>query len=914
MFALIARRVQWLIAGALAAGLTYSGAAAFHAMLLVWIGPGYGELDQQALLAILSTSCVIAVPLLNWSETLRLLGVPDYKITQAKLRKENVEPGPTRTIIVYWAFLVTIGFMCVFVSFEDHKFSVSQVVLSGTANISCTPAGGNLNLSIGQEPGWQRLIPNSEFIAGNNCLDPCQGVNPIPKGAIFRTPDDLKIPTQKQIGFLYQTLFAEGFFTPDSSLAADVHLGRRLKRVRFFKNYVKYALFLFPYILLQGFWAICFGRRRPRQVRDSIYLFIVELNLWTNPAKEHSSKESQAEEDQQVEHYATKNQLWVAWFVAYMSYLWAVVIAVICPPLFVVNLIANEISVNNYPESENGHHIGAWAPYVATILVLCAALIAKFHQLLETRFIALVNLAIGLLERFTTRTHLRNPRDENEGADPGSKNEKSGQLTSTFLRDTLKLTRAVLKQGWEALIRYRDDVKENLKQEWLNFQTWYVEPEKISRHTDRHGFNIKKHEHCIIEPEGEWYWDALKQRPKNQFQIGPITTAPQSMTESEIIATAANDPSNNDRINFERLPGVHRARNHLEELGVIHPKSPSVSRTPNRTRSKVASNRGRYSQISIQDEAAHDQADFVPGLPQRYKFAGATTVRERSISDISSRDDDHLMADQDLPIQDPNDEHIHPAIRGSSEQGRGDHTRAGSQATTVILSPRDSVYPNPHINHGIAHELPTEYSKSTHNSAHTIPATNSDSAPPASPGLQQSLSNSIQSRKRRSQQVYAPDSTHLPSTAEDPNEGTASTPARAPFKPPTSRYAQPPPPAPLKDPPPTSSPLPPQQRPISTPSPIPFISEEDIQKIGEEHGPPEREPEGSPNLITFSPNPGLTMPQAGFEEGVSTGRAPRRSTVSYLQVERPRTMLFDDVITLRKVDGVYRIVEPGERA
>ena len=890
-------------------------------MLLVWVGPGYGELDQQALLAILSTSCVIAVPLLNWSETLRLLGVPEYKIKNAEKNNENVEPGPTRTIIVYWAFLVTIGFMCVFVSFEDHKFSVSQVALSGTSNISCTPAGGNLNLSIGQDPGWHRLIPNSEFIAGNNCLDPCRGVNPIPKGAIFRTNDDLEIPTQKQIGFLYQTLFAEEFFTQNSSLAADVHLGRKLKRVRFFKNYVKYALFLFPYILLQGFWAICFGRRRPRQVRDSVYLFIAELNLWTNPAKGQNSKESLDEEDQTVEHYATDNQLRVAFFVAYMSYLWAVVIAVICPPLFVINLIANEVSVNNYPESENGHHIGAWAPYVATVLVFGAALIAKFHQVLEGRFIDLINLAIGLLGRFTdnTRAHIRTPKVDSDGATSGGRNGKSGQLTLTFLRKTKStLVKEVVKPSRKALSNYYEDVKKNLRQEKENFERWYAEPVKISRHTDRHGFNIKKHDYCIIEPKGQWYWDAMGNRPKNQFRIGPETTASRNLTDFEIVAVAENetvDETANDRINFDQLPGTRHVRGHLEDLGVIHPKSPTNSKTPNRSRSKATSTRGRYSKISILDEANshHDQTDLVPGLPHRYKFAGATTVRERSISDISSRDDDHLMADQDLPIQDPNDEHIHPAIRGSLEQNHGDHTRTGSQATTVVLSPRDSVFPNPHINHGIAHELPTEYSKSTHNSAHTIPPTPSDNVPPASPGLQQSLSNSIQSRKRRSQQVYAPDSIHLPSTAEDPNEVTASTPVRAPFKPPTSRYAQPLPPTSTQDRPTASTPSSPH-RPISVPSPIPFISEEDIQKIGEEHGPPEAEPEGSPNLITFSPSPGLGVPQPGFDEGSSTGRAPQRSTVSYLQVERPRTMLFDDVITLRKVDGVYRIVEPGEQA
>ena len=895
MFALIVRKVQWLIAGALAAGLTYSGAAAIHAMLLVWVGPGYGELDQQALLAILSTSCVIAVPLLNWSETLRTLGVPEIKIQEAKRKRENIEPGPTRTIIVYWAFLVTIGFMCVFVSFEDHRFNVSQVAVSGSANISCTPAGGNLNLSIGQDPGWHFFIPDLEFIAGNNCLDPCQGVNPLLGGAIFRTADDLKIPTQKQFGFLYQTLLAEGYITPDE-LGADVDIGRKLKRVRFFKGYVKYALFLFPYIILQGFWAIIFGRRRPRQVRDSVYLFIVELNLWADgTAKVH--------------------KLQIAKLCAFLSYSWAVVIAVICPPLFVINLIANEISVNNYPESENAHHVGAWTPYVATLLVFGAALVAKFHQRLEDKLIVLINITIGLLDRLATRTGLRKPRnDDDDDTSPNKIDDETEKVhTSAYWVVVWKSTRGLLHSAWHPIKHYFDDVRENLSEEFMNVQEWYREPAQIARHTDRHGFNIRKHDDCIILPVGQWFCDKFGKHPKGQFEVnfvGGRTLAAQSMTDSE--ADLMSDPgTDRERIDFARIPGSRLVRRPLADLGVIHPKSPSNPRFPGRSTSRVSSTaaRGRYSQVSEQEDNTQGQADRVPDLPHAYKFGQATaTIRERSISDISSRDDDHLLGDQDLPIQGPNEDQIHPAHRDSRDHSRGDRTRSGSQATTVILSPTNSVYPNPNINHGIAHELPTEYSKSTHNSTHTM-STPSDEVPLAFPGLQQSLSDSIQSRKRRSQQAYAPDTTHLPPTAEDPDEGTNPAPVRAPIKPPTSRYAIPPPAAPPKDRSSSSAPSP-RARPISTPSPIPFISEEDIEEIGREHGPPE--PEGSPNLITFSPNPTLNVPPGGFEQGSSEGRTPRRSTVSYLQVERPRTMQFDDVITLKKVDGVYRIVEPGE--
>lgn len=93
VFALMARTHQWLMAGALAAALTYSGAAAIHACLLVWHGPGTGELDIAPLLAILSTACIITVPLLNWSSTVRRLGLKDG---------DDDGKSGARTIIVYW--------------------------------------------------------------------------------------------------------------------------------------------------------------------------------------------------------------------------------------------------------------------------------------------------------------------------------------------------------------------------------------------------------------------------------------------------------------------------------------------------------------------------------------------------------------------------------------------------------------------------------------------------------------------------------------------------------------------------------------------------------------------------------------------------------------------------------------------
>ena len=133
-----------------------------------------GELDRDALLAILSASCVIIVPLLNWSETLRKFGQPkeenESKASRALGYKKHSNDQPTRAIIIYWGFLVTVGFMAIFVSFFDHNLFINPVTFSGAANISCVPLPGNdLDLSAGQSITWeeegQSLIPNSEFVS-----------------------------------------------------------------------------------------------------------------------------------------------------------------------------------------------------------------------------------------------------------------------------------------------------------------------------------------------------------------------------------------------------------------------------------------------------------------------------------------------------------------------------------------------------------------------------------------------------------------------------------------------------------------------------------------------------------------------------------------------------------------------------
>ena len=183
-----------MYAGALIAALTYSGSAAIHASLMVWRGSAYGELDVFPLFAILSTSCIIAVPLINWSKTLRRVGAKDDGGTDGETEKD-VEDGATieqedefnagaRAIIIFWAFLVGVGFLSIFVALKDDNVGWSPYTWVGVQEITCTPENQWLNTNAGQLDNWDVFVFTDEFVTQNGCSDPC--AEPYDRRPLFR--------------------------------------------------------------------------------------------------------------------------------------------------------------------------------------------------------------------------------------------------------------------------------------------------------------------------------------------------------------------------------------------------------------------------------------------------------------------------------------------------------------------------------------------------------------------------------------------------------------------------------------------------------------------------------------------------------------------------------------------------------
>ena len=333
------------MAGALAATLTFSGAAAVHACLLVWRGPNpYIENDSWVLYSILNLACLITVPLLNWSGTLRRLGAKAASIRDPKGQHTQGDIS-TRTIVIYWAFLVLVGFICIWeqTRYGDNDTNMEYPDMS---KVICR-AGTNASMFLSPNGTFHRRAVDSPFVQDNGCTNPCDQIN-IP--SIFRQQSDLVLLSHSQAllwnftlpGIKYQA--AEQLLTVENKLF----------------NLDYYTL---PFVVLQGLITALFGRRDPREIRDLIYINLyMERPLSSKPGLR-----------------VTQDIL--ARVIAAFNYVIAVAVVIFCPVLFIISLVSSEMQFwSDTPDSEAPYAIGQWEPWAVVVQVLLAALIARYHD------------------------------------------------------------------------------------------------------------------------------------------------------------------------------------------------------------------------------------------------------------------------------------------------------------------------------------------------------------------------------------------------------------------------------------------------------------------------------------------------------------------------------------------------------
>ncbi|OBT98985.1 hypothetical protein VE01_02440 [Pseudogymnoascus verrucosus] len=466
---LLRTHLPWLYLGALAASLTYSGSAAIHACLLVWRGPGYGELDLFPLLGILSASCVIMVPLINWSSTIRTAGRPDLQRQNGDDRPKELKEfdAASRIILIFWSFLVTVGFLCVFIAlqqgYRSNKGNWIPFAAIASGSFSCAPESGVLNVTVGQpreieDSGltvFNFLSITKEFLDANNCLSPCS--NPAGGPAIFRSVDELQPLTMVEFG---QVLGG------DSTTRTQAWLTNVTDKFAFGWSYV------IVYVLLQGAWTICFGRNKPSETRAVLYHFFTRFSI-----------SGRADRDK----FGTFQRRG-AQAIALSAYLWSVFVVVVAVPLLIIDVVLIELYVRRLPQSESADHIGAWAPYASTGLVLFAAALAKSYETIK----ALLLQSGGNLRKIWRKIF--------------PSKTKSSKLKHDEYVDALHKAKNVLKITGSFV--FRQDVRGGARREWTSFVKFCKDPEQSydefleSRKpqvlcTCPRDYECKKHKECV---------------------------------------------------------------------------------------------------------------------------------------------------------------------------------------------------------------------------------------------------------------------------------------------------------------------------------------------------------------------------------------------------------------------------------
>ena len=715
---------------------------------------------------------------------------------------------------------------------------------SGVDNATCIPPSGKMNYTVGQDSTWQVLVIDQEFIQENNCYDPCKGqtlqdpyyYEPIPTN-IFRSADDVQTFTMNEL------IYIDG----------DKLQKKSQQRNRsFFLFYVQYGLCLLPYILLQGIWAASFGRRSPREVRDLIYAWLHRCQIpyfTSNWAKKRD-----------VHKYsrARRIQRSLAWFEALTVYLWALFVTLICAPLLVANVIASEIFLNQVPQSESATHIGAWAPWAATGLVLFAAGVARFQNDIIKNIKKILTEAKSRPLHWPHMMARRWKGRETKGAADSEKGNDYSRKMSTG-----PYPGVVRQTGWKAIgtlggpvTRFRDRtgiVLNMLYKELFYFVQFCKNPD---------------------DPK-----DFVPRWKTNHYEKWKIMQSPTGGTPS-----ALTTQDSYHSINLSNHPQL----NNKPKLATFAPTATAdeVPRQPPPTRDRNDSSQGLHIGFTARGSTIYKPIRKEPAPP-------LPTHHARNLSR-------HLSLQKDLPLPPPITPEWQP-------------------------TPAASIHRRPN-------------SAPENEESHSLLAPEEDKADQAgelirsSSGLTYSLEHSMLGRQRRSQAYFpdaglSPHSTsppapqpqqsrphHPPAAATGPVPTVAAPPPSAPSAPPV---ANPAPTEPSRYEPydPSSSLSPRTDFRISTPKPL--ISEPEMQQLLADAPPVPPIPANTSSSSSF-PIVGAADLPAGVERVDSTGTAlevparhqGRKSTVSYLQVARPATMLFGDEIRLRKDEwGTYHVVD-----
>lgn len=133
----------------------------------------------------------------------------------------------------------------------------------------------------------------------------------------------------------------------------------------FVGNAIATSFIALPIIVVQGLLTLFFGEKTQHEVRNSVFRFFagqrkswrlgrpIQLRPWRR---------------------------YTAQCLALLSYALAVVALAFCPLLYIFNIVAFEMTLTDFHDSEDLWMVGQWSPVVGALLVVVAATLSKYWE------------------------------------------------------------------------------------------------------------------------------------------------------------------------------------------------------------------------------------------------------------------------------------------------------------------------------------------------------------------------------------------------------------------------------------------------------------------------------------------------------------------------------------------------------
>lgn len=293
-----------------------------------------GDNDNEAIQGILAAGLLMAVPLINWSRTLRRL--------------------QARPIIIYWALIIFVGYLLVIIGQKQTQFSQGWQRKDG-GMMTC-----NTRSNI---PNFHDLgFIDHEFISTHNCNDPCYDPaqqHPLrDASSIIARIDCSQFTWTEMTGTAY-SCFSQCPRSIADDPAQTCYIGHDgWTHQDFTLNDIGYYGVL-PVVVFELFFVLCFGRRSPEEIRDIMFSFFVGRKMMGDFRAKAPAKRTQTP-------HAIRVRLAQAG--ALLFYFFAACTYLVCLPFFVFSVIWQERLLRFFPDAEVSKHIVArGAPQKLTI-------------------------------------------------------------------------------------------------------------------------------------------------------------------------------------------------------------------------------------------------------------------------------------------------------------------------------------------------------------------------------------------------------------------------------------------------------------------------------------------------------------------------------------------------------------------